>query len=160
MKFSKYVVLFFIGLFLALLSCSKPEPFDSAAVRKAIEEGGAKWAEAFNRGDATDVAALYTEDATLLPPNSEIIQGRQGIQDFWNGGIQMGLKDISLTIVNIGGSGDTAYEIGKYNLKIQPADQEGMTDSGKYLVVWKRQADGTWKLHVDIFNSSMPMPGQ
>jgi ketosteroid isomerase-like protein len=62
--------------------------------------------------------------------------------------------------VNVGGSGDTAYEIGKYTLKIQPAGQEAMTDSGKYLVVWKRQAEGTWKLHVDIWNSSMPMSGQ
>lgn len=160
MKFLKYVVLFILGLFLALLACTKPETFDLAAVRKAIEEGGAKWTEAFNRGDAAGVAALYTEDATLLPPNSEIVQGRQGIQNFWNGGIQMGLKDVSLTIVNIGGSGETAYEIGKYSLKIQPGDQEGMTDSGKYLVVWKRQTDGTWKLHADIWNSSMPMPGQ
>ena len=160
MKFSKYVGLFILGLFLALLSCTKAETFDVATVRKAIEEGGAKWAEAFNRGDAAGVAALYTEDATVLPPNSEIIQGRQGIQDFWSGGIQMGLKDVSFTIVNVGGSGDTAYEIGKYSLKIQPAGQEGMTDSGKYVVVWKRQADGTWKLHADIWNSSMPMPGQ
>lgn len=160
MKYSIHALLFLLALSLALLSCAQPEKMDVAAVRKAIEAGNAKWVEAFNRGDAAGVAALYTDDATLLPPNSEMVQGKQGIQDFWNGGIQMGLKDAALTTVDVGGSGDTAYEIGKYTLKIQPAGQEGMTDSGKYLVVWKRQADGTWKLHVDIWNSSMPMPGQ
>jgi uncharacterized protein (TIGR02246 family) len=111
-----------------------------------------------NRGDAASVAALYTDDATLMPPNSEMVQGKQGVQDFWSGAIQMGTKDVALTTVEVGGSGDTAYEIGKYTLKIQPAGQEATTGSGKYLVVWKRQADGTWKLHVDIWN--MPMPGQ
>lgn len=160
MKFSKVVALFALGLFLVLLSCTQPETFDVAAVRQAIEAGSASWTEAFNRGDAAGVAALYAEDATLLPPNSEMIQGRQGIQDYWSAGIQMGLKDISLTTVSVGGSGDTAYEIGKYSLTIQPPGQEGMTDSGKYLVVWKKQADGTWMLHADTWNSSMPMPGQ
>ncbi len=63
-------------------------------------------------------------------------------------------------MVDVGGSGDTAYEIGKYSLTIQAEGQAAMADSGKYVVVWKRQADGTWKLHVDIWNSSMPLPGQ
>jgi uncharacterized protein (TIGR02246 family) len=145
---------------LALLSCAKPEEWNVAAVRKAIEEGGAKWTEAFNRGDAAGVATLYTDDATLLPPNNEMLHGKQKIQEFWSGGIQMGLKDVAFAIVDVGGSGDTAYEIGKYSLTIQPEGQAAMTDSGKYVVVWKRQADGTWKLHVDIWNSSMPIPGQ
>ncbi|NIR48358.1 SgcJ/EcaC family oxidoreductase [candidate division KSB1 bacterium] len=133
---------------------------DVAAVREAIEAEDAKFVEAFNQGDAAGVAALYTDDATLLPPNSEMIQGKQGVQEFWNEGFQMGLKEVSLTTVDVGGSGDTAYEIGKYRIKIQPTGQEGMSDSGKYVVVWKQQADGTWKLHVDIWNSSMPIPGQ
>lgn len=141
-------------------SATKPEAFDAVAVRKAIAAENAKWLEAFNRGDAAGVAALYTDDATVLPPNSEMIQGRQAIQSYWSDGIQMGLKDASFTTVNVGGGGDMAYEIGKYTIKIQAASQEAMTDSGKYVVVWKRQADGTWKLQADIWNSSMPMPEQ
>ena len=133
---------------------------DVATVRKGIEDAEATFTAAFNRGDAAGVAALYTENATLLPPNSEMIQGRQGVQDFWAGGIQMGLKDVTLTTVDVGGSGDTAYSSGKYTLNIQPEGQEGMSDSGKYVVIWKLQDDGTWKYHVDIWNSSMPMPGQ
>lgn len=156
MKYLTYAALFVPGLSLALLSCAKPERMDIASVRKAIEAGNAKWVEAFNRGDTAGVAASYTDDATLLPPNNEMIQGRQGIQKFWSGAIEMGLKDASLTTVDVGGSGDTAYEIGKYTLKIQAAGQEGVTDSGKYLVVWQRQANGTWKLHADIWNSSLP----
>jgi len=159
MRFSTYSLLFVLAVVFALFSCARPEQTDLAAVRKAIEETNGKFVEAFNQGDAAGVAALYTDDATLLPPNREAIHGRQGVQDFWGGGIQMGIKDVTLTTVDVGGSGGTAYEIGKYTLKVQPEGQEGMTDSGKYVVIWKRQADGTWKLHVDIWNSSMPMPG-
>ncbi len=161
MKFSTYVFIFFLFLSPALFSCAEPETekMDVAQVRKSIEEVSATLVEAFNRGDAASVAALYTDNASVLPPNSKMVQGRQSIQEFWNDGIQMGLKDLTLTAVDVGGSGDTAYEIGKYTLKIQPEGQESIADSGKSVVVWKQQADGMWKLHVDIWNSSLPMPG-
>jgi uncharacterized protein (TIGR02246 family) len=160
MRFPTYVLLFVLGLSLALLSCAKPEEWDVAAVRKAIEEGNAKWTEAYNRGDAAAVAALYTDEATVMPPNSEMVKGRQGIQGLWNSFMTMGVKDVTLTTMDVGGGGNTAYETGNYSLTIQPESQAAMTDSGKYVVVWKKQADGTWKLHVDIWNSSMPLPGQ
>ncbi len=160
MRFPTCALLFVLGLSFALLSCAKPEEWDGIAVRNAIEEGSAKWTEAYNRGDAAGVAALYTEDAKAMPPNGEMVNGRRGIQDLWNGLMQMGVKDVKLNTVDVGGSGNTAYEIGNYSLTIQPEGQAAMTDSGKYVVVWKRQADGTWKLHVDIWNSNMPLPGQ
>jgi ketosteroid isomerase-like protein len=49
-------------------------------VRKAIEKANLKWCEGVRQGNATAVAALYTDDAILLPPNSEMIRGRQGIE--------------------------------------------------------------------------------
>ena len=139
----------------ALLSCTAEE-LDVSAARKAIEMQWAVFTAAFSKADAAGVADLYTEDATLLPPNGDSIKGKRGIEEFWKGGFGMGLKDVTLTTVDVGGSGDTAYEVGKYELKIQPAGQDAMSDAGKYLVIWKRQADGTWKVHVDIWNTNMP----
>lgn len=136
------------------------EQLDLEQVRMAIEEANSKWVEAFNQGDAASVAALYTDDATLMPPNSEMIQGRQGVQEFWNGAMKMGLKDVSLTTVDVNGSGNIVYEIGKYAISIETEGQELMRDSGKYIVVWKKQEDGSWKLQADIWNTSMPIPGQ
>lgn len=125
-------------------------------VRKAIEAANAQWAAAFNRGDAVAVAALYTDGATVMPPDSEMVRGRQDIREFWQGAIQGGLKDAVLTTVEVQASGSMAYEIGKFSLTAHPKDQAPKMISGKYVVVWKRQADGGWKLHVDIWNSSMP----
>jgi uncharacterized protein (TIGR02246 family) len=111
---------------------------------------------AFNQGDAAAVAALYTDDATLMPPNSAMIEGRQGVQDCWQGAIQSGLKDASLTTVEVRASGETAYEIGKCSLTAHAQGKDPQVVSGKYVVVWQKGSDGAWKLHVDIWNSSMP----
>ena len=158
MKFSSYSFIFVFVFCFVLLSCAPPveEEMDVEQVRKTIEETNLKFGEAIRQGDATALADLYTEDATLLPPDSDMIKGRQGIETFWNGGLQIGIKDAILTTVDLSGSGDLAYEIGKFTLTIQPEEQEPIEQKGKYVVVWKQTADGSWKLHVDIWNSSMP----
>lgn len=158
MKFTTHALL--CVLVLSLASCARPGPpseaMDLAQVRQALEAANAKFVEAFNRGDAAAVAALYTDDATLLPPSSDLIRGRQGLQDFWSAAMKAGLKDVALTTVDVWGSEDTACEIGKYSVTVQPEGQERRADSGKYLVVWKRQTDGSWKLQADIWNSNLP----
>ena len=129
---------------------------DLAMVRQAIEEANAKLSEAIRASDAATIASYYTEDATLLPPNSEMIQGRAGVEAYWTGGFQMGIKDIVLTTVEVMGMGDMVCEIGKAKVSIQPEGMDAIEDSGKYLVVWKKGEDGMWRLHVDIWNSSLP----
>jgi uncharacterized protein (TIGR02246 family) len=124
-------------------------------VRKAIEKANLKWCEGLRQGNAVAVAALYTDDAILLPPNSEMIRGRQGIEKFWRAVMQMGVKDGVLTTGELSGSGDTIHEIGNYTLKIHPEGQKPIEDKGKYIVIWKHTASG-WKLHRDIWNTNLP----
>lgn len=127
-------------------------------VRKAIEETNKQFVEAFDRRDAAAVAALYTEDAKLLPPNSGMVSGKQAIQAFWQRAMNMGIGNITLETMDIGYEGDLAYEIGAYTLNIQPEGGQATTDAGKYVVVRKRQSDGSWKWTVDIWNSNLPLP--
>ena len=158
MKFKNYSLLLVFALLLVLFSCAEPEreELDLAQVRETIEAANLKFGEAVRQGDAAALAAWYTDDAVILPPNSDMIQGRQGIEEFWGMVIQMGVTDGILTTMDVMGSGDLVYEIGKYTLTIQPEGQEPVEDMGKYVVVWKLQADGSWKLHVDIWNTSIP----
>ena len=136
----------------------KPVPvMDMAQVRQAIEEANVKFGDAVRMADAAALASLYTEDARLLPPNSEMIEGKEGIEAFWGGGLEMGIKGAVLTTVDVLGLGDMVCEIGEYDLTIQPEGQEEIKDRGKYLVIWKKAADGTWKLHVDIWNTNLPL---
>jgi ketosteroid isomerase-like protein len=129
---------------------------DLSQIRPLIEEGNAKFGEAFRQGDSGALAALYTGEAILLPPNLDMIQGKEGVEAFWSGAMKMGVKDAVLSTVNLVVMGDLVCEIGKYKLTIQPEGQEAFEDQGKYLVIWKQDVDGNWKLHIDIWNTSMP----
>src|SRR5689334_24762047 len=119
--------------------------------RAAIEAANAKFSEAFARGDAKALSAMYTSDAIAFPPDSEMIRGNEAIGQYWKATRDGGVRSAVLTTVDVGRSGDIAYEVGKVSLTIQPAGKEPTTASAKYVVVWKK-VDGSWKLHRDIWN--------
>ena len=128
----------------------------STGVREAISAGNKRFMETFERGDAAGMATLYTENGQLLPPNTDIVSGRQGIQAFWQGAIDMGIKAMKLETTELEEHGDTAIAVGKYTLS---GEGDQVIDSGKYVVILKQEG-GQWRLHRDIWNSSMPAPQQ
>jgi uncharacterized protein (TIGR02246 family) len=120
--------------------------------RAAIEAANAKFSEAFARGDAKALSAMYTPDAIAFPPDSEMIRGSEAIGAVWKATRDGGVESAALTTIDVGRSGDVAYEVGNVTLTIHPAGKEPTTAADKYVVVWKRQRDGSWKLHRDIWN--------
>jgi uncharacterized protein (TIGR02246 family) len=108
----------------------------------------------FARGDAAGMGGLYTEKGQLLPSNSDFVTGRKAIQDFWKGAMDMGIKNAKLQTIELEEHGDSAYEVGKYTLSGVGGQ---IMDQGKYIVIWKKQG-GEWKLHRDIWNTSLPAP--
>ena len=134
-------------------------PSEVDAVREArasIEKANAAFSEAFERGDLAALAALYTHDAIVFPPGGEMVKGRQAIEEFWKATRESGVRSAMLTTVDVGESGDLAHEVGTVLLTIQPEGKEPATVSAKYVVVWKRQTDGSWQLHRDIWNDLPP----
>jgi uncharacterized protein (TIGR02246 family) len=123
-------------------------------VREAIAAADDKFMATFNRGDAAGIAALYTEQGQLLPPNADFMIGQQAIQAFWQGAMDMGIATAKIEIREVEGHGDTAIEVSTYSLHAQDGTE---LDAGKFIVIWKREK-GEWKLHRDIFNSSKPAP--
>ena len=120
-------------------------------IRSQIERANEKFMETYNRGDAEGMAALYTQDGMVLPPNGDFVEGRQQIQAFWQAIMDMGIKSIKLQIREVEQHENTAYEVSRATL----SDENGQTlDQAKYIVIWK-QENGQWKLHRDIFNSSL-----
>ena len=126
----------------------------STDLRDAIAGQNEQFMAAVARGDAAGLAALYTEDGQVLPPNAGFVTGRQAVEGFWQAVMAMGVKEAVLEIAEVEGHGDTAIEISTFKLL---GEGEQVLDKGKYIVIWK-QEDGQWKLHRDIFNSSMPAP--
>ena len=143
----------FIFLFLVCLifnSCTQA-PID---VTSEITEANKGFMEAFNNGDANALAQNYTSNAKLYPSNSDVIEGQEAIEGFWNAVMTMGINKALLKTVSAESFGDIAIEEGRYELYVE-GDQ--IADQGKYIVTWKKE-DGQWKLHQDIWNTTNPAP--
>jgi ketosteroid isomerase-like protein len=99
-------------------------------------------------------AAFYTADARLLAPSAELLTGRDAVARFWQAGIEAGVEHIELSCdeIDLEGSGDVAYEIGHYVLRLHPPDGPEVTDRGRYLLVHRRESDGGWRRAVETFN--------
>jgi uncharacterized protein (TIGR02246 family) len=163
-----------VALALALSACVSRDGEDSAAqgsldtaaetdlagARQALEQLDRQWEAATNRGDAAGAANLYADDAYFMAPNAAIVQGRQNIQQTIQGFVDAGAKNVQFTTVAADANGDLAYEVGRYTLDMQPQGAaQAVTDTGKYVIVARRQSDGTWKIVADIFNTDLPAPG-
>ena len=107
---------------------------------------------ALNAGDAKAVAGFYTEDAALLPPGKERVDGRDAIRDFWQGVIDSGTRVDQLHAVEVMSDGDIAGEVGVFVLTTL-GESSVVRTHGKYIVIWKRGGDGVWRLHRDIWNT-------
>jgi len=126
--------------------------------RKGTVSVLAKASEFVRKRDVAGLVSIYTEDAIVLAPNMDMIRGGKAIKEFWEAGFNvLGYKDCEFTTAEVVGTGETITEWGRYFLKAQPKGQKAIEDRGKYITLWKRTPKG-WKIHWDIFNSSLPPP--
>lgn len=122
-----------------------------ATVADLIKANNKALGAAVAAGDAKAVGKMYTSRAKLMPPSADFFKGTKAITAFWQGAIDMGIRGATLKSVEVEQLGTTAIEVGTYTL----ASADGtVLDKGKYVVVWKKDG-GVWKLHHDIFNSSV-----
>jgi uncharacterized protein (TIGR02246 family) len=121
-----------------------------AQSKAEIQKLNDQWADAFNKGDAAAVAAMYTADAYLLPAGGEMVKGRPAIEGFWRQSMQQ-LGDVKCMTTDVKPLGSSAArEIGTCSFKTKGQSPQG--GSLKYAVVWQKEG-GRWKLLQDIWNS-------
>lgn len=148
MKYATYSILGILVLFAATISSLNAGQMSE---KKAIGAVILQFEKAFKSQNSDELAALYTLQAQVMPTNADFVTGRDDISKFCAGAFKSGLAAAKLTSVELTVHGDTAIEIGKYVLKNSEAVQ---ADQGKYIVIWQKE-NGYWKLHRDIFNSSV-----
>lgn len=156
-----------VALFLAItLSACQPAGEQTEADVAAIQALAEEWTAAFNTGDVAGVVAWYTDDAVQMPPNEPANTGPEAIGAWlqaifaeYSGHpgdrIVLGLSSQEIQV-----AGDWAFDRGTYEWTVTPlADGEAIQESGKYIVIWQRQPDGSWKMAREIWNSNTPPPG-
>ncbi len=121
-------------------------------LKATIMAADAAWSAAFAKGDAKAVAAIYSVDGQILAEGSDPVKGTADLTKFIQGVFDEGASSVALTTLEVVGQGRYATEVGSYVMK----DKAGKEiDHGKYMELWRLEK-GVWKLHRDIFNSSVP----
>jgi uncharacterized protein (TIGR02246 family) len=155
---------FVLGMITILLAAhpgfsqtKKPSPVAEAAserfaeAKRAIDKGNAAWIEAWEKGNPEMLAAIFTDDGVMLSEGGKVFKGRQQILERQKEAMESVTRPIKVSVVTvkIWLDGDTAYETGKY--KYEYADKgKPITEAGRYVTMWKRQDDGSWKLSMDM----------
>jgi ketosteroid isomerase-like protein len=123
---------------------------------KAVRDTDEQWSKVAAAKDLDKTVSFYADGAIVLPPNAVAVTTKDGIRNLWKGFLDS-LTDISwkTTRVETAKSGDMAYLVGAYEATLK----DGTKDQGKYCEVWKKQADGKWKVITDMFSSDLPAPG-
>ena len=134
-----------------------PAP-DPAAVRRSIDSLNAEVVTALKTKNATLLASRYDAEGAMMMSNMPAARGPAEIEksskEMFGG---MDVKEFKLTTDDVTIGGDLAVETGHYEMTFTPKGAKEMTEKGKYITVWKRQADGSWKIFRDIANSDQPM---
>ena len=146
----------------AILGCGSSAPTgltdaDREAIRKradavvSIANASTKDWDAYVRTD-------YTEDAVVLPPNSPALQGWDAIKSYIL--TEGTVSDFRVEMLEIEGRGDLAYVRGTYSMTVtRPGASGPIKDTGKYIEIWRKQSDASWKVIRDIFSSDLPTHG-
>jgi uncharacterized protein (TIGR02246 family) len=138
---------------IGILSCSA---VGTAWADPATEHDGLskRWQTAWDGGDAAGLAALYTKEARLMPPNAKVSTGRAAIEATLRQVMTEMPGKLTVTVSDTGSSGNLGFARGTYVF----VNADGETqETGKWLEV-RKKVEGQWLIDSDIWNSDDPIP--
>jgi uncharacterized protein (TIGR02246 family) len=113
------------------------------------------FAEAAVRHDLDAITSVFASDAIIMPPDAEMVKGRDAILRHWKGAFDGGLSDLKINPTDIQVIGDVAIEIGHATLSMAPADAAATSTSVKYVEIWKK-VRGHWRVYRGMWNARSP----
>src|SRR5947209_67979 len=135
---------------------SAPNQADLQAIDRVREAH----VDALNHGDVDAWAGVFSEDVVQMPPNAPANVGRAAIRAWSHAFMDPFRAEFALQVDEVQRVGDWAFERGAYRIRVTPkAGGEGFQDAGKYITIYQKQANGTWLMARDIWNSDNPPPG-
>lgn len=142
-------------LFVLLFSFFVPAQ-QNEELKKHIQELNDKLIQAMAVEDWNSIMSLYTDDVISLPSYEPMLIGKDAILKSGIESQEAGFRinEMTLNTMEVYSSGNLAYEIGTFTINMtMPGMSETWDDNGKYLTVWEKQNDGSWKIKVETWNT-------
>jgi ketosteroid isomerase-like protein len=117
----------------------------------AIHTARAARSAAIAAGDAAAAAAVATEDGVILPPSLPPRQGQAALHEWFT---NFPFRSLVFTSIEIDGANGMAYDRGTYEGTLR----NGGVTQGKYLWIWKKQSNGSWRVAIAMWNLNAPAP--
>jgi uncharacterized protein (TIGR02246 family) len=145
----------------ALSGCPAERQPDREAVSAAVDTIWQEYAATLNAGDIDAWVELWTDDGVQMPPGEPPVVGKERIRARNQAVSDRFVFDMrSIDNQELRVAGDWAYARGTYAASLTPRQGgEPIDIDGKYMSILRRQPDGSWKIHRDIFNSNVPPGG-
>ena len=127
-------------------------------IEQGLRDLDAQWSAAAAAKDVDKTVSFYSDDAIVMPPNASAATTKEAIRKVWQDLLASPGLGISwkTTKVEVAKSGDLACVSGTYEVTMNDPSAKPVSDHGKYVEVWEKQADGKWKCGTDIWNSDLP----
>jgi len=138
------------------ISCQKQ---DTEADIAAIKEVYSQSTLACSTGDAELYLSIFTEDAVVMAPGSPATIGKEELRPLIEGLFGQFDLELPYTVDEVGVPGDWAFVRSSFQYSMTPKEsRETTTRAGKELDIFKRQADGSWKIYIQSWNFDAPQP--
>jgi uncharacterized protein (TIGR02246 family) len=136
---------------------ASPSASNQTEARRQIEAAAIGIWQAVARGDSAAILAEYADDALILGSGAPMLQGKPAVAKFLQGLFGGNtLRDVKGNVTDIMISGDLAVETGTYAMTVIPKNGNAVADKGKYIHVWKKSVDGSWKVVRYVPTSDIP----
>jgi uncharacterized protein (TIGR02246 family) len=146
-----------VGGLCLLVGCAPSARDNQDTVVQAIREVEAAWVKDIATRDVEKWVSYYAEDGTILLPNAPPVTGRDNIRAALKARVTDPNFSLTFRPAKIEGSGHLAYVQGAYaSTRTDPRTMEAVQDQGKYVTVYRKEADGSWKAVQDMVSSDLP----
>ena len=155
---TKMVVTLFVTLVLFAMSCTQPgAQYDEEAAKAAIAKLHDQEMAAYSAGDINAIENLFTDDIKIMPPNKPAVTGKAALRTWAENLYSMFNIQGEYTSSDLTLAGDWAFERLTFNMTRTPVSGgESIQETGKCIHIYKRQADGSWRIAQDIWNMDNP----
>jgi ketosteroid isomerase-like protein len=133
----------------------------TSAAEGELRSADQAWMKVFSAKNLDQAMAFMAPNGSVLAPNAPTATGTDAVRKVYAG--LLALPDLRIswtpTTAAAARSGDLGYTQGTYDMSFTDAGGKQVSDKGKYVTIWKKQPDKSWKVLVDIFNSDLPPAG-